>query len=71
MDAVEKETGQLRIADETDWVRIEIEAALGNCQRETGYREAAKEFGIPPERQNRIVVQKMSKNPLDATLARS
>jgi hypothetical protein len=27
--AVEKETGQPRIADETDWVRIEIEAALG------------------------------------------
>ena len=27
--AVEKETGQPRIADETDWVRIEIETALG------------------------------------------
>jgi hypothetical protein len=27
--AVEKETGQPRIADETDWVRIEIDAALG------------------------------------------
>ena len=26
--AVQKETGQPRIADETDWVRIEIEAAL-------------------------------------------
>jgi TIR domain len=27
--AVQKETGQPRIADETDWVRLEIEAALG------------------------------------------
>src|SRR5262249_5772502 len=27
--AVQKETGQPRIADEADWVRIEIEAALG------------------------------------------
>jgi TIR domain len=27
--AVQKETGQPRIVDETDWVRIEIEAALG------------------------------------------
>jgi hypothetical protein len=27
--AIQKETGQPRIADDTDWVRIEIEAALG------------------------------------------
>jgi hypothetical protein len=51
--------------------RAERLGSIEAANEKEAIEKAAKEFDIPPERQNRIVVQKMSKNPLDATLARS